>query len=352
VRFDLLLPTFVPGDAVGNHVLRLAKVLQQLGEVRIYSEHIDQALGRQAAPIRHYEPASDSLAIYQVSIGSGIPHRLLRSKARIALDYHNITPMLFYIPYEPHIASLLVSGRLECGALSDRAELAIAHSQYSATELEGMGFSKILTIPVLLDLESHAVPPDAGLVGRLAASKAGADILFVGRISPNKRQEDVIKAFTVFKRYFDKGARLHLVGPSSSDGYHRTLERFVEKLGIADVYLTGPVSQPELIAYYQSADLFLSMSEHEGFCVPLIEAMKSEVPVIAYAAAAVPETIGEAGILVYEKRYEEIAALMHLVMSDGTLRERMIVAGRARAEFFRAEVHERAYLEVYSSLGL
>jgi glycosyltransferase involved in cell wall biosynthesis len=351
MRFDLLLPTFVPGDAVGNHVRQLGKLLRQLGEVQIYAEHIDQDLLGRAISFRRYEPARDSVAIYQSSIGSGIPNRLLHTDARLMVDYHNITPKLFYIPYEPHIASLLDSGRLECAALSDPAEVAIAHSQYSAMELEGMGFKKIVSIPVLLDLESYRAQPEAGLAGRLAASKAGADILFVGRISPQKRQEDVVKAFTVFKTYFDKGARLHLVGPSSSTEYQRTLERFIEKLGIANVHLTGPVSQSELIAYYRSADLFLSMSEHEGFCVPLIEAMLSEVPVIAYAAAAIPETVGEAGILVYEKRYEEIAALMHLVMSDTDLRERMMAAGRARAEFFRPEAHERAYLEVFSSLG-
>jgi glycosyltransferase involved in cell wall biosynthesis len=222
----------------------------------------------------------------------------------------------------------------------------MADSTWSATELAAMGCPATATVPILLDFSKYAQPAHASLLNSLVSTKKGTDILFVGRLSPNKRQEDVVKAFAVYRQHYDPEARLFLIGSSSSDRYRKAILGLVRKLGIEPaVRMAGGITDAQLIAYYRAADVFLSMSEHEGFCVPLVESMLFDLPIVAYAAGAVPETLGGAGILVDHKRYDEIAALLHL-LKDKAIRARLVAAGRARLEHFRPERHEPRLLEL------
>ena len=287
-----------------------------------------------------YSPKDRSAVLYHASIGTPIAEFLTALDAPLIVDYHNVTPMHFYSAFEPHIAALLYAGRSECSRLSNRALLGIADSDYSALELQEMGYKRTATVPILLDFSKYEQPPDHHLLDRLVASKKGADILFVGRLSPNKRQEDVIKAFAAYKRHYDPGSRLFLVGQTASHRYVEVLKFFIERLSVDDVHIVGGVSDAQLFAHYHAADVFLSMSEHEGFCVPMLECMMFELPMIGYSAAAVPETMADAGILVNDKDYEEIAALLHLIASDPEIRARLVEAGRQRLEYFRPEKHE------------
>jgi glycosyltransferase involved in cell wall biosynthesis len=215
-------------------------------------------------------------------------------------------------------------------------------------ELEGMGYRRAATIPILLaDAAERA--RDARLLDRLRTTKRGSDLLFVGRIAPQKRQEDLVKMFAVYRRHFDPRARLFLVGRSASSRYLETLELLIRQLRVEGVHLTGGVTEAQLFAHYEAADVFVTMSEHEGFCVPLIEAMRSELPIVAYAAGAVPETLGDAGLCVVHKRYEEIAALIHLLVGDDKLQRQLAQAGRRRLEAFRPERHERRLVELIRS---
>jgi L-malate glycosyltransferase len=340
------LPTLASGDAIGNHVLRIRPLLEAFGPSRIYVERSDASLQRIVTDYREYVPEPGSAVLYHASIGTPMARWLHALGTTVLLDYHNVTPMHFFAPYEPKVAALCFAGRAECRLLAAGSPLGMADSTWSARELDAMGCPATATVPILLDFDKYRQRPHPPLLDELASSKKGTDILFVGRISPNKRQEDVVKVFALYRQHYDPGARLFLVGSAASGRYRKAILELVEKLGLGDaVRMVGGIPDSHLIAYYRAADVFLSMSEHEGFCVPLVECMLFELPVIAYAAAAVPETLGDAGILVDHKRYDEIAALVHVV-KDGPTRDRLVAAGRARLEHFRPERHEPRLVEL------
>jgi glycosyltransferase involved in cell wall biosynthesis len=350
LRVDQFLPTFVPFDAIGQHVLRLKGVLEKLGPSHIYADRIDAALRGEASHYLTYPSDSPGIVIYHSAIGSPVARFLLSTDAPVIVDYHNVTPMHYFVPYEPHDAALMFAGRSQCQRFASNALLAVGHSEYSRRELVEMGFARTEALPILLDFGRYEEEPNRRLLSRLERSKRGTDILFVGRVSPQKRHEDLIKTFAVYKRHFDRNARLFMVGPASSFLYWQTLDAFIKRVGVQEAYLVGPVSFRRLLAYYRNADVFLSMSKHEGFCVPLVEAMKFEVPILALGAAAVPETLGDAGIVFYEKRFEEVAALLHIVVTDTGVRQHLIDRGRKRLEELKPERHEARWLDLLSSV--
>jgi glycosyltransferase involved in cell wall biosynthesis len=340
------LPTLSPGDAIGNHVLRIQPLLEAFGPSRIYVERADASLANVARDYREFVPEPGSAVVYHSSIGTPMARWLHALGIPVLLDYHNVTPMRFFAAYEPKVAALCFAGRAECRLLARTSPLGMADSTWSAQELAQMGCPATATVPILLDFGKYQRPPHAPLLDALVSGKKGTDVLFVGRISPNKRQEDVVKAFAVYRRHYDAGARLFLVGSPASDRYRKAVGGLVRKLGLADaVRMVGGIPDSHLIAYYRAADVFVSMSEHEGFCVPLVESMQFDLPIVAYAAGAVPETLGDAGILVDHKRYDEIAALIHLLREEPA-RARLVAAGRVRLEHFRPERHEPRLLEL------
>src|SRR5207248_3376126 len=156
-----------------------------------------------------------------------------------------------------------------------------------------------------------------------------------GRLAPNKAQHDLIKALAAYRRLYDPRARLHLVGTSSSESYRTALVAYADALDLVDaVEFTGSVSDGELAAHYRAADVFVCVSEHEGFCVPLLEAMHHRLPIVAYAAAAVPETLGDGGLLLNSKDPYTVAAAVQRVVSDADLRAQLVAAGTRRLHDF------------------
>nr|MDP9332102.1 glycosyltransferase [Actinomycetota bacterium] len=191
-------------------------------------------------------------------------------------------------------------------------------------------------------------PPDPAELGRLSDARAGGgvDWLFVGRLAPNKAQHDIVKAFAADRHLYDDRARLHLVGASSSHRYETALSDFVEALGLGDaVQIAGPVSAAALTAHYETADVYVIASEHEGFCVPLLEAMHHRVPIVAYSAAAVPETVGDAGLLLDAKDAYTVATAVHRVVTDNELRAQLIEAGIERLREFDIAKSRRKLLD-------
>ena len=177
--------------------------------------------------------------------------------------------------------------------------------------------------------------------------------MFVGRLSPNKRFEDIILTFYHIKKFVRPDARLLLVGSvQKMTPYFEFLQALVSRLGLSDVVFTGHVSTSQLVAYYQCASVYLSMSEHEGFCVPLLECMHFGVPVVAYKAAAVPETLGGSGILVTDKNYVAVAELVGLLVEDGGLRDQVVARQRERLCDFLPEKVEPRVEELLRELGM
>ena len=294
-------------------------------------------LADQATPYRSARVNPDDVLIYHLAHASPLAGWLRTVPAVKVVSYHGITPPRFVRGWNPGLAVALDRGREELAGLAAHVGLAIADSAFTARELEGLGFARTAQVPVLIDPDRLATPPDPGLLARLAAGKRSQDLLFVSRLAPNKAIEDLIKVFAIYRRAWSPGARLFLAGRPDIPAYADALRAFVARLGVEEVHFTGKVSVPALMAYYRNADVFLAMSEHEGFGIPWVEAMALGVPVLSYAAGALPETVGEGGVLFRDKAYDEVAALVGLVSADQAVRDRLIAAGRARAGYFAPE---------------
>lgn len=321
-----VLATLGYGDAIGHEVLGIQRVLRQAGyESEIFVETADRRLEDLTVDYRDLPEAShpDNLLIHHFSIGSRASRVAYALPDRMALVYHNITPPEFFIDVHPLLVQLCFLGRRELGVYANRVDLGLGDSEFNRQELEALGFPRTGVLPVVPDFSHLAGPADYMQAG--AFDDDWVNILFVGRMIPNKKIEDVIRAFHAYKRWFNPRSRLLLVG--SHGGFERYLAMvhdLVARIGAADVHMLGHVSNEELTAYYEIADVFLCASEHEGFCVPLMEAFHMGVPVLAYAATAVPATMDGGGVLYHGKDPVDIAALIEALVTDGALRDRVL----------------------------
>lgn len=335
-RVFQLVPFLESADAIGDHARNLARSLgsQHAGFI---VERAAPELASQATAYRDARVGAGDVLVYHVAHGSPLAGWFGRAPAVRVVDYHGITPPALVRGWDPGLAVTLDRARAQLAELAGSVSLAIAHSEYMRRELVALGFTHTATLPLLVDRDRLATPPNLDLVARLRAGSGGHDLLFVSRMAPSKRVEDLIKAFTVYRRVFCPDARLFLVGRPDTAAYQAALETFVRRLGIEEVHFAGKVPVADLVAYYACADAFVSMSEHEGFGVPWLEAMAFDLPVIAYAAGALPETVGAGGLLFTQKRYEDVAALIHLVLSEAAVADRLVAAGRQRLAAFSAD---------------
>ncbi len=323
-----VLATLGYGDAIGHEVLGIQRVLRAAGYAsEIFVETADRRLEDLTVDYRDLPEAShpDNLLIHHFSIGSRASRVAYALPDRMALVYHNITPPEFFVDVHPLLVQLCYLGRRELGVYANRVDLGLGDSEYNRAELEALGFPHTAVLPVVPDFSHLAGPPNFMQAG--AFDDDWVNILFVGRMIPNKRIEDVIRAFHAYKRWFNPRSRLLLVG--SHGGFERYLAMvhdFVARIGAADVHMLGHVSNEELAAYYEIADVFLCASEHEGFCVPLMEAFHMGVPVVAHAATAVPATMDGGGVLYGRKDPIEIAGLLDALVSNVALRESVLAA--------------------------
>jgi len=346
------VPTLAPRDAVGTHYLAVQDTLRRAGyRSEIYAYEAKDEFKRRAHPYASYggDAGEATWLLFHSSVGSPVADFVFSRDEPLIVDYHNITPASFFTRWEPALAATLAKGRRQLTELETRASLGLADSAFNARELEELGYARTAVVPILLDVAAlDATPPDAMLLDRLRGAKprVGTEWLFVGRLAPNKAQHDVVKAFAAYRELSGDDARLHLVGASSSHQYEMALRAFVDGLGLGGVIdVTGGVPAAELMAYYEAADVFVCCSEHEGFCVPLLEAMHHRVPIVAYAAAAVPETLGDAGLLLNAKDPCTVAAAVARVAGDSALREQMIAAGLQRLHDFDIDRSRRALLD-------
>lgn len=337
-------PTVKYGDAITDEIFNIRRVIQKWGmRSEVYALHIDPKLRRQT---RHYKKLSKELSKEDIlfvhySIGSETFSNIEEMPGRKVLIYHNITPPQFFTGFNLKYFSFTDWGRRELPNLVGKVELALADSEYSRRELADRGFAKTGVLPIMIDLSRYdSETPRAEIISRYRDGKT--NILFVGRISPNKKQEDVIKAFYVYQRFINPKSRLFLVGTQEGlESYRDALARLVARLGVKDVYMTGHVEFDELIAYYQIADVFVCLSEHEGFCVPLLEAMHFNIPIVAFNATAVPDTLGNAGVLLNEKDFLVIAETVNELALDGDLRKLIIAGQQSRLTDFSPEMLEK-----------
>ena len=263
------------------------------------------------------------MCLFHFSIGSASGRLVHHAPDRLVTIYHNITPARFFLGFHHHLMGLCYHGRRELEAFAPRSELGLGDSEYNRRELEAAGFARSGVLPIVLDVSKYSRRSSPG-VERLYGD-GRTNLLFVGRIIPNKKVDDLIRVFAVYKRWLDRSSRLLLVGDTRGhERYYDRLREMVRELRLDDVVFTGHVDDDDLIAYYRVSHLFLCLSEHEGFCVPLQEAMHFGLPVVAYDAGAVRETLHGGGVLLAEKRPEVVAELVRRILTDSTLRERIL----------------------------
>jgi len=332
--------TYEPG-AVGGHIAEMQKLCHDLGwESEVFTEHLRGLPGHDYRDYpRHAKP--DDLLVYHTAIGSPVSDFVAGRPERIVVDHHNLTPVGFFAPWEPWMVHGLAWGINQLRELAPRAVLGIGDSSFNEGELREAGCKRTTVVPILIDLEQFDREIDTALLDRLR--RTGTTWLFVGRIAPNKCHHDLIKAFAVYRRVYDGDALLRIVGGSASDTYVETLHEFVSALQLDDaVDFVGSVSDAALSAHYAAADVYVCTSEHEGFCVPVLEAMHHGTPVVAFAAGAVPETVGRGGICLTSKDPGRVAAAVHRVRSDPATRDALVAAGRRHlASFSLAESRRR-----------
>ncbi|HEV7524349.1 MAG TPA: glycosyltransferase [Acidimicrobiia bacterium] len=351
------VPTLAPRDAVGRHYLAIQETLRAAGyRSDIYSYEAKDEYKRLAKPFTSFTGGApngsrgeSTWLLYHSSVGSTVADFVAARDEPLIVDYHNITPAPFFARWEPALAGALMKGRRQLASLESRAALGMADSAFNAQELTDLGYARTSVVPILLDIEAlDATPADPKVLDQLtgAKSRGGVDWLFVGRLAPNKAQHDVVKAFAAYRRLYDDRARLHLVGASSSHRYELALSAFIGALDLGDsVDVTGGVSAGALTAYFEAADVYVTASEHEGFCVPLLEAMHHRVPIVAHAAAAVPETLGDAGLLLDAKDAYTIASAVHRVVDESALRKQLVEAGVRRLRDFDLEKSRKKLLD-------
>jgi L-malate glycosyltransferase len=334
-----VLATLGYGDAIGHEVLGMQRALRSAGYAsEIFVETADRRLEHLTTDYREMVGwiAPDDLLIHHFSIGSRASRTAYALPGRMALVYHNITPPEYFVGVHKDLVKLCYRGRRELTAYPSRCDLAIGDSEYNRVELEALGFRHTGVLPVVPDFSHLDLPPNALTAG--AFDDGWTNILFVGRVIPNKKFEDVIRAFHVYRTRHNPRSRLLLVGSYSGfERYLAMLQSLVANLGTADVHFLGHVSNEELTALYDIGDLFLCASEHEGFCVPLIESFYKRVPVLAFAATAVPATMDGGGVLYDTKDPFHVARLMAALLDDDELESAVTASQDAALARLRAK---------------
>lgn len=301
----------------------------------IYALDIDEDAASEIAPWE--DRRENDVTILHFALASPLTPAFAKTKAKRILLYHNITPPEYFLRLDDELVRIAARGREELRTLAGATDLALGDSEFNREELLRSGFQRTGVLPILIDFQPYLErEPSAVLEEMLGDGRA--NFLFVGRIYPNKRFEDLVRLAFFYKKYVSENFRFLLVGKAGRmERYQQSVQALADCWGLrpSEFWFTGHVSFEDLLACYASSDVFISMSEHEGFAVPLVESMLFEVPILAFAAGAVPDTLGGAGVQFHQKNYEELAEMAHLLATDQDLRERVIGTQLERLERFQ-----------------
>lgn len=306
-----------PVDAVTQQAFEYRRLLG--GEV--YASAIEPAVRSHVKPLRSLEPEADDLLLFHYSAYAPRLEPLLELPQRKLLVYHNVTPAEYLWEHQPHVATLCALGRDHLPRWVQAVDVAAAVSEYNAGELRDAGARDVRVVPIMVD------PERLRNAGSPAPRGAGPPlVLSVGRLAPHKRPDLVLQAFELYRGEHAPDAQLHMVGEPLSPAYEAELR----ELAGPGVTITGRLSQSRLNELWATASVFVTLSEHEGFCVPLIEAFHTDTPVVARRAGGMPEVAGDAALWVEDGDPGVAAELLAYVVSDQELRTELIARGRAR----------------------
>lgn len=299
------------GDAVGNEVLVFKRSLQENGyPTEIYANYIHRKIPAGSARFYKDMPTlkEDDIVIYHFASECSISQDVKGFPCKVILRYHNVTPPEFFHGFDSKAEKATATALLQVKEIMPYISGCLPVSEFNMQDLRRMGYTcPMKVLPILIRFEDYEQKPDQEVLKKY--SDGVTNILFVGRIAPNKKIEDVIESFACYKKQYDPGTRLFLIGSfQETDKYYQFLKKRIKKLGVEDVIFPGHIPFSAILAYYRAASVFLCLSEHEGFCVPLVEAMYFKVPIVAYDCCAIGSTMGNCGILLKDKSPKQAAA--------------------------------------------
>lgn len=342
------VPFLHPRDAVGNHTLATVDAIRDAGlETNLWVAHVEASLARRTRPYRRFRgQAPSDVLLYQASTGATEMTQFLMERPEpLVMYYHNVTPASFFEAYDDAAARSMREAREDIVHLARRAAIVLTASRFSARELAPLGVGDVRVMPPFIASGASLVPADAGYARSLRRTRRDLDLLFVGRIVPHKGHLNLLRTLAAL-RAGGVDARLFMVGGSGPEPFMKALLRLRRRLGLEEhAILTGSVSDAELAAHYEAADVFLSLSEHEGFGIPLLESMRVGLPVIAYDAAAVGEVLGGSGVLIRTLDPYLVAAIVARVASDRYLVEQLASGQLYRAQEIDATPRDRILVE-------
>ncbi len=337
------------GDAITNEMLLIKDILLKNGyESEIYAEHVAESLKKNIKDIKSYKGNKDSILIIHHSMGFDLFDKIVSLPDNKILIYHNITPEHFFD--DEIIKQYIRKGLKQTVEYRKYIDSAYADSNFSRKEMIAMGYKNVGIIPVQISLDRFDhVDTNKNLEKKLTTQ---TNFIFVGRIVKNKRQVDIIKAFNIYKNFFNKNSKLFIIGDTSNKAYLHEVENTIREYDLSEnVVITGKINESDLKTYYKNASVFISMSEHEGFGVPLLEAMKMNVPLIAYDSSAIVETMGGAGISFNTKNYTMIAALLNEIVTNKEFKEKIIKYQNERIQKLNNTDTEKLILEAIRNIN-
>jgi glycosyltransferase involved in cell wall biosynthesis len=337
IAIHQFLPSFSPWDAIGNETRLMREELRAMGfESEIFCEHRHRSMRREAIQVNgsKMRDLGPNILIFHFSVATTALLRMASSKSAVCLRYHNVTPEWFFDPIKDAAAHAVCKlGRRQLPMAASIARWGLADSHFNAKDLWDCGMQDVEIMPLFRDYEVMAkTNPDPHILNALRSKPARKTILFVGRLAPNKRQEDLVQLVKVYQDCVDKNLRLILVGGAYSLAYDHALKQFARELGLTvtsgrpspgedfDVLFAGAVSDGDLASYYAGADAFTCVSEHEGFCVPIVEAMGMGLPILAHASTAVTETVGDAGVVLNKADHVGFLQALDRLLNDAEMR--------------------------------
>jgi glycosyltransferase involved in cell wall biosynthesis len=341
---DQVLAGATPGDAVTESALLIRGALRRAVESELYAYHLDGRLGDTVGWTGHYPIARDrrrhDVILYHVSISqAGLNDFVVRRHEKLMLAYHNITPAEHFAEVDPTFALYLSNAREELPHLLAHAGKVVADSEFNAAELRALGRDDVSVVPPPLNLDRLLhTPPDPVFEEAIRRRAPGGVVLFVGQLLPHKRPDLLLGAHHLLTTNHSADTTLVLAGSARNLRYRSAVHAYAHELALENVWITGELTDAQLSALYRQADVFVTPSEHEGFCVPLIEAMSFDLPIVARDFGAVAETAGDAAlVLPADSGARELAEAIHLVLTDEAWRDHLVERGRVRRELYRPE---------------
>ncbi|WP_027396830.1 glycosyltransferase family 4 protein [Anaerovibrio lipolyticus] len=303
-------------DAASRQLINMDSMFRELGyDTAMYAHKVDSQLGDAVQTMEVFQAEKEDIVIYHMTTGTSFNDWVAKYPQKIVMYYHNITPAKFFFGNAWGSWWKCIKGRRQLKKIVKNTFFSWAASEYSRKELEELGLkhTKELSIAVEPEKYTHYEPIQEML------DKYNDDVttlLMVGRGVPHKKLDEAIAAIAWYKENISEKIRLVLAG-NIKPSYGKKLHKMVQQLKVDEnVIFTGKISNEELCTWFRITAGVLSLSEHEGFCVPLVEGMIFEKPVFAYACSAVPETLGNAGVLIQDKSPKNIATIIHDVLED------------------------------------